>query len=98
AGGQYAMTFEWMDRFASFGPGGTRELTFNWDMAPYPANKSNVQYFEHGPGYGITYTSKHPDLAWGLIQAFTERDTQEKWVEGGFEPVRLSVATSDSWL
>lgn len=80
-------------------PGFRKNLTFNWDVLPFPRGKAGSVVDVDASGWAIARSSRHPEAAWELVKFLASRKSSETFAEGGLiVPARRDVAESPRYL
>ncbi|MDD5066567.1 MAG: sugar ABC transporter substrate-binding protein [bacterium] len=72
---------------------------FKWDVVMFPKGPKGTRGFATGgSGYGISSTTKNPELAWELLKFMSGRLSQEKLAETGLaQPALKKIANGKYW-
>ena len=67
---------------------------FEWDVVMFPKGEGGKQAFgTGGTGYAMLKSSKHPELAWGVLKALAGREGQTRLAQTGLaQPANRLVA------
>ncbi|MNX65094.1 Cyclodextrin-binding protein precursor [compost metagenome] len=80
-------------------PGFRKNLTFNWDVLPFPRGKAGSVVDVDASGWAIARSSRHPEAAWELVKFLASRKSSETFAAGGLiVPARRDVAESPRYL
>ncbi|HEY9897687.1 MAG TPA: sugar ABC transporter substrate-binding protein [Pantanalinema sp.] len=80
-------------------PGFRKNLTFGWDVLPFPRGKAGSVVDVDASGWAIARESRHPQAAWELVKFLASRRASETFAGGGLiVPARRDVAESPRFL
>ena len=80
-------------------PGYRKKITFNWDVAPFPAGPAGSIVDTDSSGWAIARATRKPDEAWKLVKYLASKRSIEAFTESGLiVPSRPDVAHSPAFL
>jgi len=80
-------------------PGFRKNLTFDWDVLPFPRGAAGSVVDVDASGWAVSATSRKPKEAWSLIEFLASRHASEAFSSGGLiVPARRDVAESPAYL
>lgn len=80
-------------------PGFRKNLTFDWDVLPFPAGSAGSIVDVDASGWAISAASRKPEAAWKLIEHLAGAEASSRFSEGGLiVPARQDVAKAPGFL